>query len=256
MNHKPCLNCGRSVYENYCGHCGQKISTKRLDWHYLWHDIPHSVLHLDKGFWPTLIGMLSKPGVVVREYLDGKRAKYFRPLTYLLILGTIAGIIYLKVPIYQDMANDTETSEFMSVYQELNSKYFNLFTSALIPLQALLLWFFFKRERNFVEITTALFFIVGTSSLVSVFMLLYFINASFNMIMILGLITFLLTTLYQTWAITKMFVTRNMIVRIVASLFSVLITTAVTSVVAFMVALFYMMITKGVDHVNIDLGNR
>jgi Protein of unknown function (DUF3667) len=254
MNHKPCLNCGRSVYEHYCGHCGQKISTKRLDWHYLWHDIPHSVLHLDKGFWPTLLGMLSKPGVVIREYLDGKRAKYFRPLTYLLILGTIAGIIYLKVPFYQDMANDAESTEFMTVYQELNSKYFNLFTSALLPLQALFLWLFFRRERNFVEITTSLFFIAGTTSLVSVLMLFYYVQPSKEMIIGLGLISFLFSAFYQTWSIASMFVSKKIISRIVISLFSVIITAAVSSIVAFMIALFYLMIIKGVDHVNLNIG--
>jgi len=29
-----CLNCGTQLADQYCPHCGQKATVKRLSWHY------------------------------------------------------------------------------------------------------------------------------------------------------------------------------------------------------------------------------
>ncbi|TAE09305.1 MAG: hypothetical protein EAY72_12660 [Bacteroidetes bacterium] len=49
-----CKNCSRQYNGNFCYHCGQPANTKAIDWHYIVHDVPHSVLHIDKGFFTHL----------------------------------------------------------------------------------------------------------------------------------------------------------------------------------------------------------
>jgi hypothetical protein len=68
-----CLNCGHKYAGNFCNECGQKAKVKRLDWHYLVHEIPHSIFHIDKGFFFTLKEMIKHPGILIREYRDERK---------------------------------------------------------------------------------------------------------------------------------------------------------------------------------------
>src|SRR6187549_1900675 len=82
-----CLNCSTECSDVYCPHCGQKTATNRISFQALLHDIPHSVFHLDKGFLYTFIELLKRPGPAVRDYIAGRRVKYYKPLAYLIILS-------------------------------------------------------------------------------------------------------------------------------------------------------------------------
>ena len=43
-----CKNCGTEFNGNFCSNCGQPAKLKRIDAHYIKHEIEH-VLHYDKG---------------------------------------------------------------------------------------------------------------------------------------------------------------------------------------------------------------
>lgn len=84
-----CLNCAHTYTGRYCSHCGQRADTHPVNWHYLWHEIPHSIWHLDRGMLFTVKELLTRPGHTIREFLEGKRVNHYRPLALLLFLGTI-----------------------------------------------------------------------------------------------------------------------------------------------------------------------
>ncbi len=44
-----CKNCGNHFNYEFCGHCGQTVDTHDINWHFLWHDIQHGLLHFEKG---------------------------------------------------------------------------------------------------------------------------------------------------------------------------------------------------------------
>lgn len=89
-----CLNCGAVYTGNFCTKCGQKARTHRISFATLAHEIPHSLLHLDKGFFFTLKELTIRPGKAVREYLAGKRVNHFPPLAYLVLWGTINSFLF------------------------------------------------------------------------------------------------------------------------------------------------------------------
>ena len=89
-----CLNCGTFISENFCPNCGQKKDVEKLTWHSLIEEIFHFFSHIEKGFLNTSFKLLIRPDIVIGEYLEGKRKKYFKPLSLFLIWVTIHFLVF------------------------------------------------------------------------------------------------------------------------------------------------------------------
>lgn len=97
-----CLNCNTPYTKNnfHCSVCGQRTSTHRFSLKSIFaHDFIHAIFHLDKGFFSTLKNLFTQPGVVVKEFLEGKRVKYFNYFTMILILITVGHFLQKYSPI-------------------------------------------------------------------------------------------------------------------------------------------------------------
>ena len=42
-----CKNCSTPVSGKYCSNCGQSTATARINFHYIIHEIQHSIFHVD-----------------------------------------------------------------------------------------------------------------------------------------------------------------------------------------------------------------
>lgn len=49
-------------------------------------------MNLDSAFARTLVGLTIRPGIVCREYVDGKRIRYTNPVGYLIVATAVASI--------------------------------------------------------------------------------------------------------------------------------------------------------------------
>jgi hypothetical protein len=98
-----CLNCGANVASRWCGDCGQRAETQRLTLRRLVREVPHGILHVDRGLVPTVRALLGNPGKVVADYLAGKRVRYFNPLTLLVISAGVCGAAWAVFPFRQDL---------------------------------------------------------------------------------------------------------------------------------------------------------
>lgn len=149
-NDHRCLNCNTIVNDEYCSHCGQSSHEHRIDAHYFLHDIPHSVFHVDKGFFYTLKMMFSKPGKMIKEYLDGKRIIYFRPFAYVLLMTTICSLLIKGIHIFIEKWSSTTLQN--PTQDHFFSKYFSVFIFIMIPIASIVTWItFYKNKYNFWE---------------------------------------------------------------------------------------------------------
>ncbi len=89
-----CKNCSSPLVGKYCIECGQAANTHQINAHFLWHDIQHGLMHFDKGILFSLKELFIRPGATIREYLEGKRVWHFKPLSMLILLATIYGLLY------------------------------------------------------------------------------------------------------------------------------------------------------------------
>jgi hypothetical protein len=146
-----CKNCGHNFHGNYCSECGQNAHTERIDAHFFMHDIPHSVLHIDKGFFYTFKELIIRPGHSIRGYLEGKRIRHFRPLAYLLLLSTISTLVdklINKIVVKEYLAKDITVTVQHSFFQD----YISVFFILMIPIMSLVSWLIFKYQKyNFWE---------------------------------------------------------------------------------------------------------
>lgn len=88
-----CLNCGTRLRGQYCGVCGQRARNRLIS---LWELISEAfgdLLEIDSRLWRTLIPLLSRPGRLTRDYLEGRRARYMPPFRTYLVLSLIFFVV-------------------------------------------------------------------------------------------------------------------------------------------------------------------
>ncbi len=76
-----CLNCGMNINEaNYCPHCGQLNSEKRLPVSHFFKDFAGDYLTLDSKIIRSLFPLIYRPGYLTKEYLSGRRVSFIFPI--------------------------------------------------------------------------------------------------------------------------------------------------------------------------------
>lgn len=87
-----CKNCNEQLEWHFCGNCGQSAETHKMNVHFLWHDIQHGLLHFDKGILYTSKQLFTRPGIAIKEFIEGKRINHFKPISLIIVLATVYGL--------------------------------------------------------------------------------------------------------------------------------------------------------------------
>ncbi len=134
-----CQNCSNQFDGNFCNECGQKAATHRFTLHEWLHEIPHSIFHVDSGFFHTFKNLCVRPGNMIREYLGGRRKEYFSPFLYVLIM---CGVYVVVSHLFADAAHEKiEITDFKSAYAYLDANYYKAIVVAMIlPIETICLF--------------------------------------------------------------------------------------------------------------------
>ncbi|PSR53066.1 hypothetical protein AHMF7605_05760 [Adhaeribacter arboris] len=89
-----CKNCNNHFEGNFCNHCGQAAATHKLNLHFIWHDLQHGLFHFDNGIFYSIKQLVTRPGHTIREFIEGKRVRHFKPLSLVVVLATLYGLHY------------------------------------------------------------------------------------------------------------------------------------------------------------------
>lgn len=84
-----CLNCGTALGGQYCGNCGQRSRSRLISIWELLRDAFGDLLEFDSRVWRTLIPLITRPGKLTRDYLEGRRARYMPPFRTYLVLSIV-----------------------------------------------------------------------------------------------------------------------------------------------------------------------
>jgi hypothetical protein len=145
-----CKNCNHQFNGNFCNHCGQAANTHRLSLHYIWHDLQHGLFHFDNGIFYTIKQLLTKPGHTIREFIDGKRVRHFKPLSFVVLLATIYGLIYhqfINIPF--DVEPIRAEESITSIYEKVihwSIEHFAYATLILILSTTIASYLVFKKQ--------------------------------------------------------------------------------------------------------------
>ena len=88
-----CLNCHARLRGQYCGHCGQRSRNRLISIWQLLQEAFGDLLELDSRLWRTLVPLLTRPGQLTRDYLEGRRARYMPPFRTYLVLSVIFFVV-------------------------------------------------------------------------------------------------------------------------------------------------------------------
>jgi hypothetical protein len=203
-----CKNCDSTVGGNFCSSCGHPAHTKRVDGHYLLHEIQH-VLHFEKGIFFTVRELLIRPGKNVREFLADNRNRMVKPVLFLTITSLIYSIINHLFHVeegyitYQSMGSASTDAIFGWVQGHYG--YANIIMGVFIAFTLKL--FFRKYDYNFFEILILLCFVIGTGMLIYAVFAFAYGAFKINLIATGGIIGLC----YCVWAIAQFFDGRKLV---------------------------------------------
>ena len=104
-----CLNCGNTFKGQFCPYCGQKAKTKRLQFVELFKNFIGPFVGGDSKVVNTCRDLFVRPGIMVRNYLEGKRIRYYNPLQmFVYVITTYAIVSYVlgvSSSIFDEMAD-------------------------------------------------------------------------------------------------------------------------------------------------------
>lgn len=166
-----CKNCNTELTGNFCENCGQKANTQRITFKLVAHDFIHAFTHADKGFLLLIKQLAVKPGIVAKEYLEGKRKKYFSPLTFMVIVMAFHAFVTYKIGYFQALRSmDPRVPQIWKDGMEIMVQNEKLLALILIvPLITFFTWLFFiSSKRNVAEIFVLVAFVMGQVTVIRI----------------------------------------------------------------------------------------
>jgi len=167
MQNMNCKNCNTEVDLNFCANCGQPVQLKRINGHYIVHEIEH-VLHFEKGILYTIRELLTRPGENIRNFVNENRSRLVKPIIFIIVTSLIYSLVnhffhiedgYVK---YDEVKISTTGLIFKWVQGHYG--YANIIMGVFIALCLKL--FFRKYDYNFFEILILLCFVMGMGMLI------------------------------------------------------------------------------------------
>lgn len=197
-----CKNCDLEVAQNYCPNCGQPAKIKRIDSHYIIHEIEH-VLHFERGILYTIRELITNPGQNIRNYISENRSRLVKPIIFIIITSLIYSLInhFFHIEdghVKPDGAKESTTALIFKWVQG-HYGYANIIMGMFIALWLKL--FFRKYGYNFFEILILLCFVMGMGMLFLTVFEIFQGLIHFNLMQIAAFIGIA----YCTWAIGHFF---------------------------------------------------
>jgi hypothetical protein len=222
---ETCLNCGAVLAENYCARCGQKSAVKRLSWHGFVEEVFHFFTHIEKGFLRTTTQLIIHPGTVAKNYLDGKRKTYHKPLSFFIIWVAIYLVVY-NLGVALTPYHNTTTGAIFSFDAQSTlvlNKYRSLIEILIIPVIACIDWLIVARTKLFyIEIlsvffyTTSFYYMLLTAQVLCFLLLnLNFRTDLFNMI---SPIVYVSWTAYAAYDFFRKYAIRFLVIRLILAI--------------------------------------
>jgi hypothetical protein len=205
-----CKNCNHIYTGNYCNNCGQTAETHQLNFHFLWHEIQHGLFHFDQGILYSGKQLFTRPGHTIREFIEGKRVKHFKPISMIIFLATLYGFLYHYFHISFAEPSPNSASEVgidVVKFNEWMGTHYAWATLLTIPFYTIGTSIAFKKQGyNLVE-----YFILNTFKAsqklfvhIATFPLLYYFNGTHTM-KTLSFIIYLVDVVFIYWTNEQFF---------------------------------------------------
>ncbi|WP_233138181.1 DUF3667 domain-containing protein [Mucilaginibacter sp. MD40] len=228
-----CGHCHTEIAYNYCPQCGQPAKLKRIDAHYIQHEVLH-VLHFEKGIFYTIRELLIRPGRSVHIFMAENRSRLIKPVLFI----TLSSLLYTIISHFFHIEEGYVSMKGMvgPITTSINNWIQNHYGYANIIMGIFIaLWlkvFFRKSGYNFFEILILLCFIEGVGMLLfSVFAIVEGIT-NYKLMAVSSA----LSAVYISWGIGQFF-NRAKLMSYVKALIAYLLGMLTFSIIVFAIGL-------------------
>ena len=237
-----CKNCNAEVNSKFCPDCGQPTSLKRINGHYIIHEIEH-VLHFERGILYTIKELITNPGQNVRNYLSENRSRLVKPIIFIIITSLIysltTGFFHIEDQYVKFEGEEIKSTTPVKIFKWIQGHYgyANIIMGIFITFWLKL--FFRKYRYNLFEILILLCFVMGVAMLIfSLFSLLQGLT-KLNLMNVGGMVG----VGYCSWAIGHFF-GKDKIFNYVKALFAYILGMATFAFTAIFLGILIDYITK------------
>jgi len=162
-----CRTCNNVVTGKFCSNCGQAVQVKRVDFHYVSHEVQH-LLHFERGFLYTIKELLIRPGTSVKDFIEFNRSRLVKPIIFLIIASLIYSTAEHFFNVEEGYVNysSDKVSAATAIFAWVQSHYgyANIIMGVFI---AMWIKIFFKSYAfNFFELLILLCFTMGMAMLI------------------------------------------------------------------------------------------
>ena len=197
-----CKNCDTEISQNYCPNCGQPSKLKRIDAHYIQHEIEH-LLHFERGFLYTVRELVLRPGKSIREYLHDNRSRLIKPIIFIIVTSLIytitATIFHIENSLIGYKDDKITNTVLIFNWIEKHYGYTNIIMGVFIAFWIKI--FFKKYGFNFFEIIVQWCFIMGIGMLIGTLYVLLQTTTKTDFGQVAGMVLLV----YIIWAIGQTF---------------------------------------------------
>jgi len=242
-----CLNCANIFEGTYCTECGQKINSGRIYLKELADDFFTNFFTIDSPPFRTIKALTTKPGNLIREFISGKRKRYYKPVQYFILIlafHLLARALLNFNPVenqFRAMGKSASPPEVMNTVQ-MQASYFmakniNLLLFVFVFIFAAFTRLFFRKSGyNYTEHLASGFYSIGHYVLLSTFVIpLSFIDPKLYYLvylLIIGYLTFTLVSFHKPKLLTG----------ILKSLAAIIISFILYVMVVYISSIYYIII--------------
>ena len=216
MDHSiSCKNCGNSSSNNFCENCGQRTSINRVTFKETFSDLKDYTFSINAPFFKTLELLFVNPGKVLREYLNGRRKSYYKPVAFFLLV-TLFYLLCKFLIDFNPLPDRIKPTDAIGEYEIFSEAGYFMFANIdkilfifVFTLGIALKGFFYKKY-SLAEYIAISFFLVGVYILcgvVNMFALTYISKK-------LSYLALGLFLLYLTYALISLFQKKKLLVGI------------------------------------------
>lgn len=168
-----CSNCKVAVTGNYCHQCGQRSGLGRITLKETATDLFDTFLAPQGPFLRTTRTLLLMPSLLFREFLEGRRKKYYKPVSFFLI----ATVAYLLIrwmldfdPLKQQNQNnnlDEATMHNILLASRYMFAHINQLLFILVITLAIFMKLFHYKKHTLAEYLAISFYLVGVYTIIT-----------------------------------------------------------------------------------------
>lgn len=205
-----CKNCGTELNSKFCPDCGQAADTHEINLHFFWHDIQHGIFHYDKGIPFTVKELFTRPGHAIRDFIEGKRVKYFKPVALIVILAGIYMVLFHWLHLDSKMASlvplDQQEQKSALKIIDWYTNHYALVTLLIVPFSALVTYLAFRRAGyNYLQIVVLLLYTTAARLIISIVCLPITLLLSKNNLYSMSSLLGMLSIGYSIWTYLQFF---------------------------------------------------